>query len=102
MRIIADLLERAIGRPEVLRTARANRALERWEEAVGSALAPHCEPVHYDRGTVTVKTSGSAYSQEVRMSQERIIAALNELAGESLFKDIRVTHSSSWSINSRD
>lgn len=94
MKRIADMLGSAVGRPEILRTARANNALDRWEHIVGAALAQRCRPLRYDRGTVVVQVEGSAWAQEMRLMQDRIIARLNEEAGEPLFTGMKVTVSS--------
>lgn len=88
------MLDQAVGRPEVLKTARALRALESWPQAVGSLLAPFCHPVSCTKGLLVVQAKGSSYAQEVRMRQTAILKALNDVAGEELFKEMRVTISS--------
>lgn len=90
LRRVQDLLEGAVERPEVLRAARAQRALRHWPEAVGPLLAEKAQPDRYDHGTLWVATSGSAWAQEIRLRQETILARLNQLAGErSLFLQLR-------------
>jgi hypothetical protein len=90
MRKIAAIVPDAIGREEVLKAGRAMRVLRRWPEAVGEAMATRSAPERYDRGTVWVAVSGSAWAQEMRMSKNQIMAKLHSIAGESnLFMDIR-------------
>lgn len=90
MRRLNDLLGKAIGRDEVLRTARAQRILRRWPEVVGPLMAKRSKPDRYEKGTVWVAVQGSAWAQELRMVKDRLIARLGELAqDDALFKDIR-------------
>lgn len=84
------MLSRAIERPEILRAARAGLALERWSEVVGPLLAERSRPDRYERGTVFVAVTGSAWAQELRMRREEIMSRLREISGEpSLFINIR-------------
>ncbi|RYG36911.1 DUF721 domain-containing protein, partial [bacterium] len=81
---------RAIERPEILRAARAGLVLDEWTEVVGDFLAAKSRPDRYDRGTVFVAVSGSAWAQELRMRKDEILEKLREIAGEpSLFINIR-------------
>lgn len=79
----------AIGRTELLRAARAQRALHHWPSVVGPILARKSRPDRFEKGTVWVAVSGTAWAQELRMARDRIVARLNELAGERLFEDVR-------------
>lgn len=90
MRPIRDVMGGAIERGEVLRAARAHRVLRRWNEVVGEELAKRSWPDRYERGTVWVAVKGSAWASELRLMKERILARLDELAGErGLFDDVR-------------
>lgn len=81
----------ALGRPEVLRTARAQIAMHRWGEVVGEALAEKSFPDRYEKGTLWVVASGSAWAQEIRLRKEDIVRRLNEVASEpGLFREVRV------------
>lgn len=91
MKRLSEILPGALGKPEVLRAARAMRALRRWDAVVGSTLAAKSAPDRFDHGVVWVAAAGSAWAQELRMRREAILAKLNAVAGEpSLFRDIRV------------
>ncbi|CAN5402272.1 hypothetical protein BH11ARM2_BH11ARM2_39190 [soil metagenome] len=90
MRRASDILSRAIERPEILRAARAGLTLERWSEVVGPLMAERSRPDRYERGTVFVAVTGSAWAQELRMRREEILERLRQLSGEpSLFINIR-------------
>ncbi|MCO5296282.1 MAG: DUF721 domain-containing protein [Fimbriimonadaceae bacterium] len=90
MRQIRDVMGGAIERAEVLRAARAQRVLRRWNEVVGEELAKRSWPDRYERGTVWVAVKGSAWASELRLMKERILKGLDELAGErGLFEDVR-------------
>lgn len=90
MRKVARLLPDALARREVLATARAQQTLRRWSEVVGEDLASRSQPDRYERGTVWVATTGSAWAQELRMMKDRILARLREMSGEEdLFREVR-------------
>ena len=90
MKPLGNILGPAVGREEVLRTARAQQVLRYWPEAVGEALAARSQPDRYEKGTVWVSVEGSAWAQELRLSKPTILAKLNEMASDrSLFMDLR-------------
>ncbi|AIE85153.1 DUF721 domain-containing protein [Fimbriimonas ginsengisoli] len=90
MRRAAQALPKAIGRDEVLRTARAQKILREWPDVVGEALASRSYPDRYGQGTVWVAVSGSAWAQELRMRKDTILQRLRERAGDpALFLDVR-------------
>lgn len=91
MKKVQDLLLSAIGRPEVLKVARAQAAMRRWPEIVGSTLADKSLPDRYERGTLWVVASGSAWAQEIRLRKDEIVRRLNKISKEpGLFSDVRV------------
>lgn len=91
MKRLSEVLDGAIGRPEVVRQARAHQVMRRWREAVGDLLADNSTPDRYDHGTLWVAASGSAWCQEVRMHKDLIVSRLNEMAGDgTLFTTLRV------------
>ncbi len=91
MKRVDGMLGAALGRPEVLRIARAQIAMQQWGFVVGDGLADKATPDRYEKGTLWVVAQGSAWSQEIRMRKEEIVRRLNEVAGEpGLFTDLRV------------
>jgi predicted nucleic acid-binding Zn ribbon protein len=90
MKRLLAILPDAIARKEVLRAARAQRALRAWPEAVGNLLATKSAPERYDKGTVWVAVEGSAWAQELRMLAPAILGKLAEISGDPyLFKELR-------------
>jgi hypothetical protein len=90
MREVGHMLAQAIGRDEVLRMARAQAVLRRWDLIVGEGLAERSWPDKYERGTVWVAVEGSAWAQELRMIKERILDRLRERTGDpAMFLDVR-------------
>jgi hypothetical protein len=90
MKRIEQMLGEAVGRSEVVRTARAQRILRQWNEIVGSVLGERSVPDRYERGTVWVAVAGAAWAQEIRMRKAEILDRLNARAHESgLFLDLR-------------
>lgn len=90
MKRAGQMLPKAVGRDEVLRTARAQQVLRFWPEIVGEGLASRSHPDRYGKGTVWVAVTGSAWAQELRMRKDLILERLRERAGDpSLFLDVR-------------
>ncbi len=89
MRKVEGMLRAALGRPEIVKAARAWRTMHRWPEIVGEGLAERSAPDRYDRGTVWVAVKGSAWAQELRLMKETILERMNAMAGDRLFTEIR-------------
>lgn len=90
MKQIRRVLNETFIQDEVVRTARAQTCLRRWEEVVGEALAKRSWPDRYDRGTVWVAVEGSGWAQELRMLKRQILDKLSTLSGErDMFIDVR-------------
>lgn len=90
MKKLDEVLNQAIAQREVLRAARARRALKHWDNVVGETLAIHSVPENWEQGTLWVSASGSAWAQELRMHADSILERLNALADEKLFTSLRV------------
>jgi predicted nucleic acid-binding Zn ribbon protein len=90
MKRLSDVLATTFESPEIMKAAKAQRAMRKWPEAVGTLLAERTQADRYDHGVVWVATSGSAWAQEIRMRKDDILVRLNDIAGENLFTDIRV------------
>ena len=89
MKSIGKILPTALDR-EVVIMAKALETMKRWEDIVGVELASRSWPDRFDRGTVWVAVTGSAWAQELRLKKELILRRLNELGGQgSLFTDVR-------------
>lgn len=90
MKRLFSILPDAIGRKEVLRAARAQKALRAWPEAVGTLLSTKSVPDKYDKGILFVAVEGSAWAQELRMLAPTILAKLSDISGDPyLFKELR-------------
>lgn len=90
MKRLNEMLEGAVGRPEMLRQSRAQRVMRLWREVVGEGIAVHCVPDKYDKGVLWLAASGSAWAQEIRLKKDELLLKLNEAAGEELFRDLRI------------
>lgn len=90
MKRVADLLGKAVEQTEVLRAARAQAVVRQWASIVGEVLATKATPERFERGTLWVAASGSAWAQEIALRKELILDRLNGLADERLFEDLRV------------
>lgn len=90
MKRLSEVMGTAIADPTILEAMRAHRVMRNWESAVGGLLAAKTTPDKFEKGTVWVASTGSAWSQEIRMRREEIVSRLNQMAGENIFTDIRV------------
>ncbi|MCH8274321.1 MAG: DUF721 domain-containing protein [Armatimonadetes bacterium] len=88
-RQLGGLLAQALGRPEILKRARAQAVARRWAECVGDILARKSAPERFDGTTLWVAVSSAPWAQELRMQAGAIMSRLNEMAGERLFDSIR-------------
>lgn len=92
MRPLDSILKSALPQREVLRQARANKTLRRWNEVVGETLATKSWPERYEQGTIHVCVQGSSWLLELSLRKEQILDKLAVLSGEpGLFKDLRFT-----------
>lgn len=82
MRQLSGLLGDAIKRKEVLRAARAQKALKDWPEIVGPLLAARSHPDRFEQGTVWVSVVGSAWAQELRMRESEILERIAVRTGD--------------------
>lgn len=90
LRKVSQVLPGAVGRDEVLRTAKAQQILREWPEIVGEGLASRSRPDRYSKGTVWVAVQGSAWAQELRMRKDMILERLRTRSGDhALFTDVR-------------
>lgn len=90
MRKLSSVLSDAIDRREVLRAARVQRLVRNWSAIVGEGLAQRSNPDHFDRGTLWVSVTGSAWAQELRMVTPQILEKIAKLSGDpNLVIDVR-------------
>ncbi|HRK21347.1 MAG TPA: DUF721 domain-containing protein [Fimbriimonadaceae bacterium] len=90
MKRLDQVLGHSFEQKEIVRAARVWKALKRWPEIVGEALAKKSWPDGYERGTIFVAVSGSAWAQELRMQKETILERVGEmLRDRGLATDVR-------------
>ncbi len=82
MKRLSGMMTDVIKRREVLRAARAQRALRDWEQIVGPLLAARSHPDRFDQGTVWVSVTGSAWAQELRLLESDILAKIAQRTGD--------------------
>jgi predicted nucleic acid-binding Zn ribbon protein len=59
-----------------------------WEEAVGSAIARHAQPLWIKDGRLRVTVSDSIWLQELTFAEQQIRHALNERLGRQAVKKV--------------
>lgn len=87
---LAELIERAVGRPAIIKQLKAQRAMRHWPLCVGEGLADKCRPSSFVGGRLTVMAKSSAWAQELQFHKETIRQRFNKLVGEDLVSDIRI------------
>lgn len=89
MKQIGEFVKSAFADPDLVRVILARRALRQWPEVVGEVIAQNAEVERFDKGTVWVVVSGSAWAHELRMQSPVILDRLNQIAGEQVFFRLR-------------
>ena len=82
--LIEDVL-RAQGLTEGVERA---AAISEWAGLVGPQIARVASPVGFDRETLFVEVSSSAWMMELRLMERRILAALNAARRRGKFEKI--------------
>lgn len=85
---------------EVLRTVslslelgkglRRQEVLDRWESVVGAGLSKLSTPDGFEGFELRVSVIHPAALMEFRMRREEILERLNTMAGETIFREIRI------------
>jgi predicted nucleic acid-binding Zn ribbon protein len=88
---IAEMLGSALRRMGVQREVREVQLREAFAEVVGPAVAPLCEALSLQRGTVLVATRNGALAQQLQLEMPTIVRALNARMGGEEVKRLRFT-----------
>jgi predicted nucleic acid-binding Zn ribbon protein len=62
--------------------ARVLRIAERWEEAVGSEIAQHCQPTALRGDVLEATADSSVWCQQLQLRGPEILAALRDVLPE--------------------
>lgn len=63
-------------------TVRILRVAERWEEAVGSEIARHCQPVALRGERLEASVDSSVWCQQLQLRSPEILASLRQVLGD--------------------
>jgi predicted nucleic acid-binding Zn ribbon protein len=88
---ITEVLGTALRRLGVQREVREVQLREAFSEVVGPAVAPLCEALSLQRGTVLVATRNGALAQQLQLEMPTIVRALNARIGGEEVKRLRFT-----------
>lgn len=83
LRVVTQRLELGLG-------LRRQRALDNWEAAAGKPLAGLSIPEGFEGGLLRIRALHPAAVMELRMRNGEILGRLNQLAGETVFTEIRI------------
>jgi predicted nucleic acid-binding Zn ribbon protein len=88
---ITDIMDAALQRLGVRRQVRNVQLQQVFATVVGPAVAPMCQALSLDRGTLLVATRTGALAQQLQMEMPTVIAALNERLGGDQVQRLRFT-----------
>ncbi|MEA2682026.1 MAG: hypothetical protein QOK05_354 [Chloroflexota bacterium] len=86
---IGELIMPMLARLGLKTRARHLQVMGAWAGVVGDAVAAGANPVHYDRGRLTVDTDSPALGHQLQMQQQLIIDKLNAAIGDNVVTSIR-------------
>jgi predicted nucleic acid-binding Zn ribbon protein len=88
---IAGLLDNALREMGVRRQIRELQLRDAFAAVVGPALAPLCEALSLERGTLLVATRSGALAQQLQLEMPVITAELNRRLGGDQVRRLRFT-----------
>jgi predicted nucleic acid-binding Zn ribbon protein len=88
---IAGLMDSALRDMGVRREVRELQVREAFAAVVGPALAPLCEAISLQRGTLLVATRSGALAQQLQLEMPVITAELNRRLGGDQIRRLRFT-----------
>ncbi len=87
---VTDLLGSILrGTPAEMRL-KEGRIWEVWDEAVGSKIASHAQPVAFREGTLTVHVDSAPWLQQLTYLKKDLIIKVNEALDEELVKELQM------------
>ncbi|TGU75197.1 DUF721 domain-containing protein [Geomonas terrae] len=85
---VTDLLGSILrGTPAEMRL-KEGRIWEVWDEAVGSKIASHAQPVAFREGTLTLHVDSGPWLQQLTYLKKDLIVKVNEALDEELVKEL--------------
>ncbi len=79
---LSALIPRVLGDLGMQESLRIASIASRWEEAVGSEIARHCQPSSLRGDVLAATVDSSVWSQQLQLRQPEILAALRRVMGE--------------------
>ncbi len=86
---LASLLPRVLDDLGMKESLRIASIASRWEEAVGSEIARHCQPSALRGDLLEATVDSSVWSQQLQLRQPEILAALRRVMGDEAPTDLR-------------
>ncbi len=87
---IGEALGEYLSARNLQRASLQGSAVELWGSVAGPYVASMTEDVYLRGGTLHVRFSSSAVTQEVMMRRSEIIRAMNEAIGSEVVRQLRV------------
>lgn len=89
-RVLQDLLEEYLDKHPDQKKVQRGKVLTIWSEVVGAHIANVSENIHFERDTLVVEVSHSAWRHELHMNRDTIVRKLNQRVGGDVVKSLVV------------
>ena len=89
MQHIGTALKKAIQARGLEKGLSQQKAIDVWEEVVGVPVSKNTEALSAEHGLLTIKTTNSAWRQELQLQKKTIIQKINKKLDKNIIKDIR-------------
>jgi len=87
---VATLLPSVLGELGFDEMARVLRIAERWDEALGPELAPHCRPETLRGDVLEASVASSVWCQQLQLRAPEILAGLRRVLGDEAPSKLRL------------
>ncbi len=85
---LGDALERYLGDSPLADGLRYARVCEAWDAVVGEAIAHVTLSKVFENGVFTARLSSSVVRMQLKMSQQQILAGMNDFLGDDIVKSL--------------
>lgn len=68
----------------------AGAVMGRWNELVGPTVADHAQPVTFEEGVLTVRTTSTAWATQLTLMASSVLASIARGVGEGVVTELKV------------
>jgi predicted nucleic acid-binding Zn ribbon protein len=89
-KLLGDQLDQFVTERGWVGDVAVGAVIGRWSQIVGPEIAPHCAPLDFVDGVLTVRADSTAWATQLRYLAPRLVAMLNEQLGDGTVTRIKV------------